>query len=125
MKKKERIIIGSIVTIAVIVIGLLFLFTDLFESNEISESYFSTPNIEFEMDKLNRTLTVVSIEYNESEYEQLYWSDVELDTSGEGSVTFPTGTIDIGDIITNCREIIGFKWKPTNEFLSGMGWIFN
>ena len=67
-----------------------------------------TPIISVELDNYNKTLTIVSIE----EGTNLLWSDVTLIN---GSATFPAGTIDVGDMVTDCQEILDFKWIPTNE----------
>ena len=67
-----------------------------------------TPIINVELDNYNKTLTIVSIE----EGINLLWSDVTLIN---GSATFPAGMIDVGDMVTDCQEILDFKWIPTNE----------
>lgn len=67
-----------------------------------------TPVVIIELDNYNKTITIVSIEKGTD----LVWSNVEL---LEGDATIPEGSIDEGDIITDCTEILDFKWIPTNE----------
>jgi len=67
-----------------------------------------TPVLTVELDRINKTITIVSIE----EGTDLIWSNVEVLV---GTATIPEGTIDEGDMITNCTEILDFNWIPTNE----------
>jgi hypothetical protein len=67
-----------------------------------------TPIFNFDIDKYNKTITIISIE----EGTDLYWYNVKY---LNGTATLPTGSIDEGDIITDCIGKLDFKWIPTNE----------
>jgi hypothetical protein len=72
-----------------------------------------TPVFMVDIDRYNQTITILSIENGTD----LFWSNVELVT---GTALLPTGSIDVGDVITECIGILDFKWIPTNEiFLHG------
>ena len=57
---------------------------------------------------INKTIKIITIE----EGTNLLWNNVEIIN---GSATIPEGTINEGDMITNCTEILDFKWIPTNK----------
>ncbi|UCF12088.1 MAG: hypothetical protein JSW06_08605 [Thermoplasmatales archaeon] len=68
-----------------------------------------TPDISFEMDIENNTLTV-SYVYPEN----VLWSDI--DQIGSGACDpLPTGNVTTGDEITNCIGIIVLRYIPTDE----------
>jgi hypothetical protein len=70
-----------------------------------------TPDISFEMDTENNTLTV-SYVYPED----VLWSDI--DQIGSGTCDpLPTGNVTTGDEITNCIGIIVLRYIPTDEVL--------
>ena len=70
-----------------------------------------TPDISFEMDMENNTLTV-SYVYPED----VLWSDI--DQIGSGTCDpLPTGNVTAGDEITNCMGIIVLRYIPTDEVL--------
>ena len=70
-----------------------------------------TPDISFEMDMENNTLTVSSV-YPEN----VSWSDI--DQIGSGTCDpLPTGNVTVGDEITNCMGVIVLRYIPTNEVL--------
>ncbi len=69
------------------------------------------PQISFEMDFENKTLSVVYVSH-----ENLSWDDI--DQIGSGSCDpLPTGTIMVGDEITNCDGIIILRYKPFNQII--------
>ena len=69
------------------------------------------PQISFEMDLENNTLTVAYVSY-----ENLSWDDI--DEIGSGSCDpLPTGTITVGDEITNCVGVIILRYKPYNQII--------
>ena len=70
-----------------------------------------TPDISFEMDMENNTLTVSSV-YPED----VSWGDI--DQIGSGTCNpLPTGNVTVGDEITNCIGMIVLLYIPTNEVL--------
>jgi hypothetical protein len=83
---------------------------DSVEDNDSNDNFLEmiTPVVSFEKDKYNKTITIISIENGTD----LYWNNVELVS---GTAVLPNGTIDVGDIITECIGILDFNWKPTNE----------
>lgn len=70
-----------------------------------------TPDISFEMDIENNTLTVGYVSP-----EDVLWSDI--DQIGSGTCDpLPTGNVTVGDEITNCIGIIVLRYIPTDEVL--------
>ena len=70
-----------------------------------------TPDISFEMDMENNTLTVRSV-YPED----VLWGDI--DQIGSGTCNpLPTGNVTVGDEITNCMGMIVLRYIPTDEVL--------
>ena len=96
---------------------LLLVILSWFSYEDISyrDNYTPDPNIPdyilstlgFEKD--NNTLT---IRYNVPI--TFYWDDMFLES---GNATFPEGSIDKGDIITNCSGTVRLRWGPTNQYL--------
>lgn len=69
------------------------------------------PQISFEMDLGNNTLTVEYV-YPEN----VSWEDI--DQIGAGSCDpLPTGTITVGDEITNCAGVIILRYIPYNQII--------
>jgi len=69
------------------------------------------PQISFEMDIANNTLVVVYVSY-----ENISWNDI--DQIGSGSCDpLPTGSVTVGDEITNCVGIIILRYKPFNQII--------
>jgi hypothetical protein len=66
-----------------------------------------TPMFHVEIDKYNKTITIVSIEKGTD----LFWSNVEVKN---GTATLPAGRIEVGDVITDCIGLLDFIWTPTN-----------
>jgi hypothetical protein len=76
-----------------------------------SQQQNQTPNIGFQQDLLNHTLTVTSTSASD-----ILWSDIA--EIGSGSCDpFPNGTVVVGDIIANCSGILVFQYLPTYEVL--------
>jgi len=69
------------------------------------------PEINFEMDMANNTLTVQYINT-----EDVLWSDIDQIGSGNCD-PFPSGTVAVGDMITNCQGIIVLRYIPTNGII--------
>ncbi|MEM4258965.1 MAG: hypothetical protein QXL17_07450 [Candidatus Thermoplasmatota archaeon] len=69
------------------------------------------PEIIFSQDVVNKTLTVVS-----AKPDTLQWSDI--DEIGSGSCDpFPTGTVTVGQQLTNCCGIIVLRYKPSGSIV--------
>ncbi len=119
----KKIFILSLFSVVVVVSFLIWilytpgdtgLLNDI-SSDESDEKLIEliTPVFMVDIDRYNQTITILSIENGTD----LFWSNVELVT---GTAKLPTGSIDVGDVITECIGILDFKWKPTNEiFLHG------
>jgi len=76
-----------------------------------SQQPTQTPQIGFQQDNTNRTLTVT---YTSAV--DIPWSD--LSEVGDGTCDpLPTGNVTAGDIITNCTGIIVLLYLPTYEVL--------
>ena len=72
------------------------------------------PSVTYEVDKTAGTIIITSIEGNS---EELLWSNVELaDIYVEFQAILPTGTIDEGDVITDCEGPVLLIWKPNGAF---------
>lgn len=70
-----------------------------------------TPNIGFQQDLGNNTLTVT---YTTAA--DILWSDIS--EIGAGSCNpFPAGNVTTGDMITNCTGVIVLQYIPTHEIL--------
>jgi hypothetical protein len=116
MEKKTKILLTIlIVTILVIAAGT-FAYVWL---NGISTCCDDTdyPSIYCIQDSTNKTLRITGIE-NAPNY--FNWSDIEVTL---GNATLPTGTIDVGDIITNCSGTVVLVYEPYYVALSS--WTFN
>lgn len=93
--KKQFPIVG--ITVLLIAVGL----------SGCTETQPAPPEkmiIGFVRDNYNATLTVNSIHEDHSD---LMWSDIIL----EGNATLPSGSIDIGDVITNCDGKINLSLR--------------
>jgi|GEM_PF-1379016 len=76
-----------------------------------SQHQTQTPDIGFQQDLVNDTLTVTYISAS-----NILWSDIA--EIGEGSCNpFPAGNVTVGDIITSCTGILVFEYLPTYEVL--------
>ena len=110
--KSKLIISLSISVILILSIFILMIYTSDNEPENPNSNDNTidniTPVISIEIDKYNKTFMINKIEGGAD----LYWYNVEIIN---GSATLPEGTIDEGDIIINCTEILDFKWIPTNE----------
>ena len=69
------------------------------------------PQIAFEMDLANNTLVVDYVSH-----ENISWDDI--DQVGSGSCDpLPTGTVSVGDEITNCAGVIILRFIPYNQII--------
>ena len=66
-------------------------------------------SISFIENQENKTLTVTDYSPTNATLE---WNEVEITS---GAATLPSGTIDVGDVITNCSESgsIGYRFQNT------------
>jgi hypothetical protein len=69
------------------------------------------PTITFMQDLTNKTLTVASVSPD-----TLLWSDIDQIGSGHCD-PLPTGTIKVGDELTNCTGIVVLRYIPLNMVL--------
>jgi len=70
-----------------------------------------TPNIAFEEDLINKTLTVISVDS-----EDVPWIDIA--EIGAGSCDLlPVGNVTVGDTLTSCTGIIVLQYIPSNTIL--------
>ena len=80
---------------------------DRFENQYNDFSYEGEAQINFSKDTTNKTLTVTEIY---SQGRTLHWPEVAINN---GSANLPFGTIDVGDVITNCESYLELIWKET------------
>ncbi|GEM_PF-3007298 len=92
MKKITKIIVGIVVIVVLVSTGILAYIN--FGISGDSPLF----RMECKIDLTNKTLTLIHFTGN-----SVNWSDVEMT---KGSATLPTGTIDIGDVITNCSGVV-------------------
>jgi hypothetical protein len=102
--------IKIIVLLIVVFIILYFLhitIEDRFEDQYDDFSYEGETQIIFSKDITNKTLTVTEFY---SQGSTLHWPQVAINN---GSATLPFGTIDVGDVITNCEGYLELIWGDT------------
>jgi hypothetical protein len=100
MKKITKIIVGLLVIVVLVSVGILAY--NYFGIDSEGGPPFSW---ECKKDLTNKTLTLIRI-VNTGNF--VNWSDVEIT---RGSATLPTGTIDEGDVITNCGGVVTLVYK--------------
>ena len=109
VKKNFSNLLTKIIIIRVIIsitIFLVFVYAYWTTSNVIPPSY---PYLEFTQDKNFKTLTV-----NETDLVGESWEGIVIHS---GNATLPTGTIDIGDTITNCSGNLMLIFDPANTII--------
>ena len=113
MKKKIKTMLGVSVAI-LIFLGVTFTWAYMYAFFNHPELDIP-PEVEFTMDRNTSTLIVRNISLNFDQYpNDLNWKDVEIYS---GNATLPSGTIDIGDIITNCTGMVRLDLMPFNTIL--------
>jgi len=101
-------IIGSLLVVFIILYCLHITIGDRFEYKYDDSSYCGgTTQIIFSIDTINKTLTVTEIY---AQGRTLHWPEVNIT---DGSATLPSGTIDVGDVITDCEGNLELIWKDT------------
>ena len=80
---------------------------DRFEDQYDNSNYDGETNIIFSIDTTDKTLTVTEIF---SHGRTLHWPEVAIK---DGFATLPYGTIDVGDIITDCEGYLELIWGDT------------
>ena len=104
-------IIALLLVVFIILYFLHVTIGDRFEDQYGDPNEQGETNIIFTMDLNNKTLTVKEIY---SQGRTLYWPDV---TIADGSATLPYGTIDVGDIITDCEGHLVLKWGDMGHLI--------
>ena len=107
MKKLTKIIVGIIIVIILVSISMVVYIK---YTTGGWDSYHTHFVMYCEKDSTNNTLRVTSVE-KLSYYE---WNEIEVIL---GNATLPTGTIDMGDLITNCSEVVKLVYNPSSTFL--------
>lgn len=87
--------------------GLFCLFLAYAIFNKPATTVKSSLPALFVMDKNTRTLTVQELYEND-----MKWEDNEI-TSGDASL--PTGSIKVGDVVTNCSGNLSLRHIPSNK----------
>ncbi len=109
MKKNRKIILGVIgllIIVIIVILGYLYL-TGMTTTG--GNGWDHVPLIVFEADDTLDILTVTIY----GEIVDIPWSDIEIQPiSQDGSATLPTGTIDVGDIISDCQGEFDVIFKP-------------
>jgi len=116
MDKKIVRIILILVIVCVVLISIMY--ATRWFAQEIYEDVSNmtppgpeVPSVTYDVDKAAGTITITSIEGNSDE---LVWSNVELlESYLDFNATLPTGTIDEGDVITDCEGPVALVWKPS------------
>ena len=104
---KNNIKIISLLLVVFIILYFLHVtIGDRFEDQYDNSGYGETQII-FSKDTNSKTLTVTEIY---SQGRTLHWPEVIVTN---GSATLPYGTIDVGDVITDCEGHLELKWEST------------
>ena len=107
--------------IPLLITGAMYLYLNLSTPLDYDiEVHFSAPCIDFQMDKNAGNLTVDQIRFDHDEYLiDLDWYHVGIRS---GNATLPFGTIEVGDVITNCTGNVKLMWIPLDYCLGN--WNF-
>jgi hypothetical protein len=124
MEKKIKIIV--VILVALIVVGISLVFGSMWYAQQIYKNVSDinppgpeAPAVTYDMNTTADTITITSISGTPGE---LIWSNVEPLNSSviHFQATLPTGTIDVGDVITDCDGPVLLLWKPTGaRFIEG------
>jgi len=79
---------------------------------DIPQTPPTTPDITFEANETNRTLTVMSVNYTGN----VLWSDIAQIGNGTCD-SLPTGVVEAGQMITNCSGVIMLQYVPSGVLL--------
>ena len=88
---------------------LIIILVGRFENAE--EKKISTLPAIFSMDKNTKTLTVQKIYEND-----LKWEEHEICS---GNAKLPSGSLKVGDTVTDCEGNVALRHKPTNTLFGG------
>jgi hypothetical protein len=99
-------IISLLIVVFIILYFLHVTIGDRFEDQYSGSSNNGGTNIVFLTDLTSKTLTVSDIHSQRT----CHWSEVVI---ASGNATLPVGSIDVGDIITNCEGNLVLKWEDT------------
>jgi hypothetical protein len=104
-------IIALLIVVFIILYFLHITIGDRFEDQYDKPTYQEgETRIDFTMDSMNKTITVKEIHSGRT----LHWPEV-VNTSGSASI--PSGTIDVGDKITNCEGFLILVWRDTDNVI--------
>ncbi len=107
-KRNEKIILVIVIIFIAAIIGGLLISYQIMGSD--NKPYREMPIIN--CIKQNNTLIVVNYYSGDWSDSDLIWDNIEI-YEERGNATLPTGTIDKGDVITNCSGEVCLIWKPT------------
>ena len=121
-KNKKIIIIVAYIVIAVTILSFAAQWIEIQTYKDAIEKMGSGPEgdpplVKYEKNETARTITITSIE---GEPDELLWSNVELFNPYNMysmEATLPNGTIDVGDVITDCDGLVWLRWIPTGDLL--------
>ena len=115
----KKLVIGTVMVVCLVIIVTVVWIYETNKRGDISPNP-CYPNLT--LIKQNNTIVVEEIkppyftDCNIPESE-LIWENIEL----YGNGTLPIGSIDIGDIITNCTGFVSIEWKPSRT----VAWSFD
>ena len=112
-KDKTALIIVVVVVLLLVVPIAIAATVYVYVSGMISSPVSSTRNLILEQE--GNTLRVTFVYPSD-----LYWYEVER--SGTGTATLPSGIIVYGDTITNCQGTVTLRWASTGELIDT--WYF-
>jgi hypothetical protein len=107
MKKLTKIIVGGIIVISLILASVVIYIN---YSTLGWDSYPAHFVMYCEKDSANKTLRVTDVE-KPSYYK---WNEIEVIM---GNATLPIGTINTGDLITNCSGVVKLVYNPSATLL--------
>jgi hypothetical protein len=113
---KPKIAVAVLIVLALIIAPIalnLALANDETAHNEEWSRCWPGPTIKLSKDENDKTLTVSAADpFN------LEWSNFEV----MGNATIPSGTVDVGDVITNCSGAVKLVYKPCDTIIGS--WDF-
>lgn len=111
MDSKSKIYV--LLAIVLIIVGIFSYYSIYkFDKAEVSIPVVKSPEIIFSNFNDNLVVDKIVNTYNISN-EELIWENIRI----VGNATKPSGLIEVGDIISECKGEISIIWIPENEII--------
>jgi len=116
MKRTSKIITGVIIFFSLVILNIGFISLSIVNA----PFWYATQDLTLEQDDSQGTLTVVSV----TDVEDVLWDDFEIKCYNESTMQYmssdavlPSGTVTLGDVITNCTGVVGLLYTPANSIV--------